>query len=166
MINRGKLLTMNKSIQSYEDNIAAYERKIAIHKRVVALCDDLKIKLPPRSQTVGVLGELLAYQNQLLLGKKPRFPINHWVTSDFDLKIDNLAYEVKAAIKNKNGKYSFVWTRNIKNKKPLFDRMLLVLLESAIAKPVFFELQASDISHIKGVNIKSINELKKYTNKN
>ena len=145
---------MNKVIENYRD-------KIRIYDRVVQLCLKHSLKLPARSQTLGVLGELLAYE-YFLKTKGVKFPENHAAGSDFDLLVGGVKYEVKTSKRNKSGKFSIVWNKNIRNGEPLFERMIVVLLEKIDSQPLFFDISADRLGGITGLNIKTSQQLMRF----
>jgi hypothetical protein len=111
--------------------------KEEVHK----LCCIFKLKCPTRCETIGVYGELLAYAHYQNQGRK----VEYTPRGKYDLLVDGIRVEVKTAIKNNIGKYSFIWSKNMTNGVLNFDWLMVVLLDSPLAKPVFVEISPKSI---------------------
>jgi hypothetical protein len=120
-----------------------------VFKRVIGLLQELGPVIMSHLQTIGVLGELLVYQHLLKI-KNDSIHIQYPTQdSSYDILFGDERIEVKTALQNDNESYCIIIRKN-KDKfdHPLFDRLIVVLLESPMAKPVFIEIdQDSALNH-------------------
>lgn len=122
------------------------ESTILIKQTVVNLCKELNMPIPSKAQTLGRLGELIYYKKLEDGPVEFDAPCLYDSFSPFDFLVNNKRIEVKASLKGKNDRYTFVFIKNIGK----FDKLVCLLLEKIDSPPMILEFNPDTLSKFKG----------------
>lgn len=127
--------------------------KNLITYNVVKLCKTLNIPIPTKAQTLGRLGEVLAYKYFLERGHSVRWQCATRQYADYDLLVDGQMVEVKTSLANQKRKFTFIFTKNrYPNGTLIADKVILVFLDSVEAPPNFMVLTRKEVPDTTGFN--------------